>query len=220
MRQNPKISQIISHQEAVGVFFDSVKSLPQGMTVSDWSSKWNRWEGRRFSGAGITYLLEYPLDKILETPKSSPEESGPELVLRIEQVLGVLQFYEKNASNFSQLTLCTGLQRFSTDSIKTPFPYLSPWCEVFETPDDAIKASPDRVLNACISKNSARLPGGRFEKDPGVWKHSRYVASFEPQLCYGRVYYLIKIHKRRGLAGLDTWGDKADAGSRESAWSK
>lgn len=200
VRQSPKISPNVSHQEAVGICFDSAKSLPPGMAVSDWSSEWIRWEGGRFRGARIIYLLEYQSDEIFRSPDVILGGSLPGTDSQTGHILRVLQFCEENASNFNQLTLCTGLQQFSTDSVNTPLPYHRPWCDVVETPEDAITANPDRVLGAYTSTDPIKLPGGGYFKDPRSWPDSKYVASFELQLCYGRIYYLIKIAKRRELA--------------------
>lgn len=96
------------------------------------------------------------------------------------ELFGVLQLSEQLPGVSKRLVLCAGIQRTSVNFLGTPLPYRRPWCLIYEH-YDATENS-DHIL-----KN--------FSQRPTVSETLGYSATFELQIRYGQVYYLIKIAK-------------------------
>jgi len=207
VRQNPKPLTLAI--EAIGFYFDPDKSLPPELSVDDWSLGWNRWEGGRFSSSGPTYLLEYDVDKYLGMQSSQTNSS-----LWNHEIFGVLQLSDDNGSN-SPIVLCVGLQQTSSNFLNTPLNYCRPWGLVSRL---LYSESPDKVLKDFCSPNSDHVEllrrkqafnNSKFTR--GNYQSTRYTASFEPQIRYGRVYYLIRVTRDLDRS-LDTSDVLAEGG--------
>ncbi|KAI6709734.1 hypothetical protein PZA11_002007 [Diplocarpon coronariae] len=184
-RQNANLLSKIP-KEAVGLCFDSRKSLPQGISVTDWSSRWNRWDGGRFTGAGTTYLLEFEPDHPFrfQPPPTIKFREGSSWE---SEILGVILLSHDadhpDDSNRRKppriVALCAGIQHSAEDCLKTELLYHRPWCHPLGISGG--DTNPDQIYKDYLSiRDSYVLPYD-------------YTVSFSLQVCYGQVYYLIKL---------------------------
>ncbi|KAL2061797.1 hypothetical protein VTL71DRAFT_7175 [Oculimacula yallundae] len=226
VRQNPKIRSTL--QEAVGISFDPVKSVPPGMHVCGSSS---RWKGQDIflitrNQNPSTFLLECSSEYtygLQSTRESSRGNADSRFISGVLQLVKSETSADRRELNF---TLCTGVERFPTDRAGSCFPYWRPWCQIFETRivnlsrgrklieecDQVLGAYDSYVREADATRATIKAEADQKNDDfggqrchfaryeypaPPGWKlTSQYVASFELQLCHGRVYYLIKITDR------------------------
>jgi hypothetical protein len=185
VQQNPKISSAMSN-EAVGFYFDPVKSLPPQMEVDDWSSRWSRWEGGLFTNSGTLYLLEYESDQHLKSP----------IFLRTNklawktELFGILLLSEQFADPPEQLALCAGLEQTSVNFLNMPLSCHRPWCIIYPTEDSTQNS--DEILKDFYSPRSQLLLELDNRDKPNIGS-SNYAASFELQIRNGQVHYLIIV---------------------------